>query len=192
MVEIFVKYLTDRASFTEDDLAKIAAVTVTKKLKRRQYLLHEGQICQYHAFVVSGLLRLYRVGSDATEHILRFTGENWWVSDYESFQSGLPAKGNIDALEDSQLLLWSRENWEMLRREIPAFDALQTKLMGRAIDAQADRLHAAISYSAEEKYHAFLRSFPDFHNRVPLHMVASYLGVSRETLSRVRKHDELH
>jgi CRP-like cAMP-binding protein len=192
MVETFVKYLTERASFTADDLEKIDAVTVNKKLKRRQYLLHEGQICQYHGFVVSGLLRLFRVGDDATEHILRFTGENWWVSDYESFQSGLPAKGAIDALEDSQLLLWSRENWEMLRREIPAFDALQTKLMGRAIDAQADRLHMAISATAEEKYHAFLRSFPDFYNRVPLHMVASYLGLSRETLSRVRKHDELH
>jgi CRP-like cAMP-binding protein len=108
MVETFVKYLTDRASFTEADLAKIEAVTVHKKLKRRQYLLHEGQICQYHAFVASGLLRLYRVDNNATEHILRFTGENWWVSDYESFQSGLPSKGVIDALEDSQLLLWSK------------------------------------------------------------------------------------
>ncbi|UOQ69276.1 Crp/Fnr family transcriptional regulator [Hymenobacter volaticus] len=192
MVEPFVKYLTDRASLTAADLAKIDAVTVYKKLKRRQYLLHEGQVCQYHGFVVSGLLRLFRVGADATEHILRFTGENWWVSDYESFQSGLPAKGAIDALEDSQLLLWSKDNWEMLRREIPAFDALQTQLMGRAIAAQADRLHMAISSTAEEKYQVFLRSFPDFHNRVPLHMVASYLGLSRETLSRVRKHHELH
>jgi CRP-like cAMP-binding protein len=192
MVEVFVKYLTDRASFTEADLAKIDAVTVNKKLKRRQYLLHEGQICQYNAFVASGLLRLYRVGNDATEHILRFAAENWWICDLESFHQGLPAKGAIDALEDSQLLLWSKENWEMLRREIPAFDALQTKLTSRAIDAQADRLHVAISYTAEEKYHAFLKAFPDFHNRVPLHMVASYLGLSRETLSRVRKHDELH
>jgi CRP-like cAMP-binding protein len=192
MVEVFVKYLTDRASFTEADLAKIDAVTVHKKLKRRQYLLHEGQICQYNAFVASGLLRLYRVGNDATEHILRFAAENWWICDLESFHQGLPAKGAIDALEDSQLLLWSKENWEMLRREIPAFDALQTKLTSRAIDAQADRLHVAISYTAEEKYHAFLKAFPDFHNRVPLHMVASYLGLSRETLSRVRKHDELH
>lgn len=192
MVEIFVKYLTDRASFTDADLAKIEAVTVNKKLKRRQYLLHEGQICQYNAFVASGLLRLYRVGNDATEHILRFAAENWWICDLESFHQGLPAKGAIDALEDSQLLLWSKENWEMLRSEIPAFDALQTKLTSRAIDAQADRLHVAISYTAEEKYHAFLQSFPDFHNRVPLHMVASYLGLSRETLSRIRKHDVLH
>lgn len=192
MVEIFVKYLTDRASFTDADLAKIEAVTVSKKLKRRQYLLHEGQVCQYTAFVASGLMRLYRVGNDATEHILRFAAENWWISDLESFNQELPAKGNIDALEDSQLLLWSKENWEMLRREIPAFDTLQTRLTSRAVEAQADRLHAAISYTAEEKYHAFLRSFPDFHNRVPLHMVASYLGVSRETLSRIRKQDVLH
>jgi CRP-like cAMP-binding protein len=188
MVEVFLNYLTLRGSFTDAELARIEAVTIVKKLKRRQYLLRKGEVSRYMAFVVRGSLRLYRTSDDAVEHIMRFAIENWWLNDYESFRSGLPAKGAIDALEDSVLLLWSKESWEMLRREIPAFNAMEDLLTSRNHDAMVDRLYAAISHSAEERYNEFLKSFPDFYRRVPLHMIASYLGVSRETLSRIRKH----
>lgn len=192
MIDAFLNYLTANGTFTDAELERIGAVTLVKKLKRRQYLLLQGEVCRYKAFVVSGALRLYRTSDDAVEHIMRFAIENWWLNDLESFRSGLPAKGTIDALEDSTLLLWSKENWEMLKREIPAFNALQEHLISRSFDAQGDRLYAAISQTAEERYHEFLKSFPDFYQRVPLHMIASYLGVSRETLSRIRKHASVH
>lgn len=192
MVKAFLAYLATYGPFTEAELARIEAVTVPKKLKRHQHLLHAGDVCRYEAFVVSGLLRLYRVGPDATERIMRFAAENWWICDLESFHQELPAKGAIEALEDSELLLWSKENWEALKREIPAFNALQTQVISRSLEVQCDRLHTAIGTSAKERYHEFLKSFPDFYNRVPLRMVASYLGVSRETLSRVRKQDITH
>jgi len=188
MMESFLHYLTAKGTFTDTELERIAAVTVVKKLKKRQYLLRQGEVCRFKAFVVSGSLRLYRTSDDAVEHVMRFATENWWLNDLESFRSGRPAKGAIDALEDSTLLLWSKENWELLKREIPAFNALQASLISRSLDAQGDRLYSTISYSAEERYHEFLKSFPDFYHRVPLHMIASYLGVSRETLSRIRKH----
>lgn len=188
MFEIFLNYLTARGSFTDAELEQIEAVTLVKKLKRRQHLLRKGEVCRFKAFVASGSLRLYRTGDDGVEHIMRFASENWWLNDYESFRGGLPAKGAIDALEDSYVLLWSKENWEMLKREIPAFNAMQAHLLSRSLDAQGDRLYAAISYSAEERYNDFLKSFPNFSQRVPLHMIASYLGVSRETLNRIRKH----
>lgn len=192
MVEAFLTYLTTYGPFTEAELARIEAVTIPKKLKRHQHLLQAGDVCRYEAFVVRGLLRLYRVGPDATERIMRFAAENWWICDLESFHQGLPAKGAIEVLEDSEVLLFSKENWEALKRDIPAFNALQTQVVSRSLEAQCDRLHTAIGTSAKERYHEFLKSFPDFHNRVPLRMVAAYLGVSRETLSRVRKHDMAH
>ena len=188
MVKIFLNYLTAKGSFTAAELEQIEAATLVKKLKRRQYLLRKGEVCRYMAFVVSGALRLYRTDDDAGEHILRFAIENWWLNDQESFRSGLPAKGTIDALKDSTLLVWSKENWEKLKREIPAFDALQDHLLSRNLDAQVERLYTTISHTAEERYHEFLKAFPDLYQRVPLHMIASYLGVSRETLSRIRKH----
>jgi CRP-like cAMP-binding protein len=187
MVTPFRKYLTSKAAFTNDELEQMEAGAVVKKLKRREFLLRQGDVCRDMAFVVSGCLRLYRTDEDAQEHIMRFAIENWWITDAESFRTGLPAKGAIDALEDTQLLLWSRENFERLKQEIPAFNALEGTLAGRNLDAQVNRLYTAISYSAEARYEDFVKAFPDFYRRIPLHMIASYLGVSRETLSRIRK-----
>jgi CRP-like cAMP-binding protein len=187
MFEPFATYLTAHGPFTQADLVRIASVASPKKLKRHDQLLQAGEVCRYEAFVIRGLLRLYRVGPDATERIMRFAAENWWICDLESFHQGIPAKGVIEALEDSDVLLFSKDNWEALKRDVPAFNTLQAQVISRSLEAQCDRLHTALGMSAKERYEAFVKAFPHFHNRVPLRMVAAYLGVSRETLSRVRK-----
>lgn len=187
MVDTFTTYLTTHGSFTKAELAQIAARASPRKLKRHDHLLQAGEVCRYEAFVVSGLLRLYRVGPDGTEQIMRFAAANWWMCDLESFHHGLPAKGAIEALEDSEVLLYSKETWDALKQEIPAFNALHTQVLSRSLEAHCDRLHTALGMSAKARYQAFVNAFPNFHNRVPLRMVAAYLGVSRETLSRVRK-----
>lgn len=192
MVETFRDYLTSKSPFTEAELEQLEAAALVRKLKRREYLLRPGDVCRYMAFVVRGCVRLYRTDEQAQEHILRFAIENWWMTDAESFRTGLPAQSAIDALEDTHVLLWSREDFEQLKREIPAFHALETQLGGRNLDAQVNRLYAAISHNAEERYEEFVKAFPAFYKRIPLHMIASYLGVSRETLSRIRKHTGLH
>jgi CRP-like cAMP-binding protein len=186
MVDTLLAYLTARGSFSPTELARIAAATLVKKVKRRHFLLREDEVCRHMGFVVSGSLRLYRTDERGQEHIVCFAIENGWIGDYESFQSGLPAKGAIAALEDSCLLLWSTESWERLRKEIPAFHAWQSRLVSRCFSTQLDRLYAANSRSAEARYHEFVQSFPELNQRVPLHMIASYLGVTRETLSRSR------
>lgn len=188
MVEPFRNYLTSKAAFTDAELEQLEAAAVIKKLKRREFLLPKGDVCRHMAFVVSGCLRLYRTDEAAQEHIMRFAIENWWITDAESFRTGLPAHSAIDALEDTHVLLWSRENFERLKREIPTFNAMESQLAGRNFDAQINRLYTAISQTAEERYQEFVKAFPDFYQRIPLHMIASYLGVSRETLSRIRKH----
>jgi CRP-like cAMP-binding protein len=188
MVETFRDYLTSKAAFTDAELEQLEAAAIVKKLKRREYLLQKGDVARYIAFVVSGCLRLYRTDEAAMEHILRFAVEKWWITDAESFRTGLPAEGTIEALENTHVLLWSKENFERLKREIPAFNALENQLAGRLLDAQINRLYTAISHTAEERYQEFVQAFPDFYQRIPLHMIASYLGVSRETLSRIRKH----
>ena len=188
MTEAFLHYLTAKGSFTAAELAQIAAASSARKLKRRHTLLRKGDVCRHMVFVVSGALRLYRTDEDGTEHILRFATENWWLNDHESFNSGLPAKGTIDALEDSQLLLWSKADWEQLTTDIPALDVVQSRLLSRSLEAHVNRLYTALSHSAEARYQEFVQTFPDLYQRVPLRMIASYLGVSRETLSRIRRH----
>lgn len=190
MFEIFENYITSLGSFTKEELALIRAQAIEKKIRRRQFLLQEGEVCRHKIFVTSGLLRTYRVKDDGTEHIMRFAAENSWSIDPESFNTQTPSKYNIEALEDSRVIMWSREAFMQLFVAIPALKQLSEKVMERSINENQNRIFMNISYTAEEKYEAFIRQCPDVFARVPLHMVASYLGVSRETLSRVR-HNQL-
>ena len=148
--------------------------------------MHEGEVCRFKAFVIKGLLRTYRTGDDGAEYNMRFAVENGWMLDTESYNSQLPSKYNIEALEDTEVLLWSRETMDKIFEAVPAFRSYSEKLKTSSHDANLNRILMNISYTAEEKYQEFVTSFPDVFRRIPLHMVASYLGVSRETLSRIR------
>jgi CRP-like cAMP-binding protein len=128
------------------------------------------------------------VGDNGVEHILRFAVENWWMSDRESFNNGTPSKCNIDALENCEVILIDKPDFINLLTNIPNFKKFVDTLLAKSYDAIQNRVMSNISYTAEEKYQNFITRFPDIFNRIPLHMIASYLGVSRETLSRVRSH----
>jgi CRP-like cAMP-binding protein len=186
MFEVFRNYIRDRANLTDKELDAIKVASTLKKLRKRQYLLQEGDVWQYNAFVCKGCTRMYRVGQDGAEHIMRFAVETWWVGDRESYTTVQPSKNNIDALEDSEILMWAKEDYQTLLREIPELNAFSERLITRSLIASQDRIFTTISSTAEEKYQNFLKTYPDIFNRVPLHMIASYLGVSRETLSRIR------
>lgn len=187
MFELFEKYLRSNATFTASEMQQIEAVSVVKKLRKRQYLLQEGDVWVYNAFVASGCLRTYTVDAKGAEHILNFAIENWWTGDRQSLTSGQPSRFNIDAIEDSTVVLIKNEEFERLRQAIPALNELVNDILHRSFLASQTRIHAAISYSAEEKYREFLEKFPAFALRIPQHMVASYLGMTTETLSRIRR-----
>ena len=186
MFEAFEIYLKEKADLTTDELNTVRAVSVEKKIRKRQYLLQEGDVCHYNCFIVKGCLRLYRVGEDGTEHILRFAVENWWISDRESYNTGNPSKSNIDALENAEVILIDKPDFVNLMITIPRFKSFIDRLKAVSFDASQNRIMSNISDTTEEKYKQFMTSFPDIFYRVPLGMIASYLGVSRETLSRVR------
>lgn len=186
MFESLAVYLKKEAGLSDEELELVQQVTIEKKLRKRQYLLQEGDVSNYNCFVVKGCLRLYRIGKDGAEHILRFAIENLWISDCESYNSGLPAKGNIDALEDSELLLIRKRDFDALTYTIPKLQLFRERLDAISYDHSQNRILSNISETAEEKYINFIQLYPEIYNRVPLHMIASFLGVSRETLSRVR------
>jgi CRP-like cAMP-binding protein len=186
MFEHFESYIRSKEDFTNDELKLIRSLSVMKKLRRRQLLLREGEVCQYKIFVAKGLLKNYRLKDDGTEHIMRFAPENSWTTDHQSYTHQTPSKYNIEALEDTEVVLWTLENIKELLHAIPAFKSYSDKLMANSLNAGHERILINISYTSEEKYQNFITSFPDVFRRVPLHMVASYLGVSRETLSRIR------
>ncbi|QEH40128.1 Crp/Fnr family transcriptional regulator [Chitinophaga sp. XS-30] len=187
MFESLAKYLVEKGSLTGDELRLVEEVTIPKKIRKHQYLLQEGDVSHFQSFVAKGCLRLYRVGEDGRDHIMRFAIENWWINDYSSYQSGQPSRYNIDALENSELLMIEKGKFNYLVETIPNFKNLIEQLTANNYEAHQNRIFSNISDTAEEKYDNFLRTYSTIYDRVPLHMIASFLGLSRETLSRVRQ-----
>lgn len=187
MIEVFKAYLKEKSSFSDVELKQIESVTTIKKLRKRQYLLQEGDVWKYNAFITKGCVRTYTVDEKGNEHILNFAVENWWTGDRESLFSGKPSVYNIDALEDSQVALITKENFNLLCKEIAAFNNMVTLILEKSFIVSQSRIQSFISSTAEEKYLKFLETFPHLPMRVPQGMIASYLGITAETLSRIRK-----
>jgi CRP-like cAMP-binding protein len=188
MFDYFERFLREKITISDHEMKLVHSVTVEKRLRKKQYLLQEGEVCRQNCFIVNGCLRMYRIADDGAEHMLRFAIENWWMSDRESMTTGRVSQNNIDALEDSDLLLWTKPSFDMLTNEIPAFRDYIADLLAKSFNASQQRIYINISATAEEKYLAFIKSSPRLFNRIPLHMIASYLGVSSKTLSRIRQH----
>ena len=186
MYEAFKSYLDSKISLTEEQHERIYSKSVVKKLRKRQYLLQEGDIWKNHAFVTMGLVRTYSVDEKGLEHVIAFAMENWWTGDRESLLSGQPSRFNIDAIEDSEIVLIEKHKFETICSEIPAFNDMVNCIIDRSFVASQKRIHDAISTPVEEKYANFIQRYPSFAARVPQNMIASYLGITRETLSRIR------
>jgi CRP-like cAMP-binding protein len=187
MSEVFERYLRGWVEISDEELQIIRAASTEKTLRKWQSLLHDGEVWKVNCFIATGCFRLYRFGKDGTDHTLRFGVENWWISDQESYNRGTPSQNNIEALAASTVIIWTKENWEELLSTIPALKLFYEKLLARSYETSQHRIYSLISGSAEEKYLEFQKTYPSVFNKVPLHMVASYLGISRETLSRIRK-----
>ncbi|WP_440132987.1 Crp/Fnr family transcriptional regulator [Chitinophaga sancti] len=187
MFESFKQYILERSTISESDLLKIEAVCQYKKLRKKQYLLQEGDVWKYNAFIVKGCLRTFHVDDKGNEHILNFAIENWWTGDRESLQSGLPSIYNIEALEDAEIILITKDNFDQLCKEIPAFNDMINAILQKSFVASQGRIQTFLSLGAEEKYQRFIEKYPQLALRVPQGMIASYLGITAETLSRVRK-----
>lgn len=169
------------------ELEHICAAATSRKIARKELLLKEGAVCRHKAFVVSGLVRNYFLSEDGNEYVMKFSSEYNWLVDPDSFNNGTPSRMYMEALEPSELLLWKKEDFETLRATIPLLNAFSEKVITTTMSDTQKRVLLNISASAEEKYLDFIQSYPAIAQRVPLHMIASYLGVSRETLTRVRQ-----
>jgi len=158
-----------------------------KKLRKRQYFLQEGDVCKYTGFIVKGAARTFTVDEKGHEHILKLSVENWWLADFESFYQLTPSRFNIEALEDMEILQITNAQVEEFIKPIPAFSAMQNVISQNNTIAAQKRMQSAISYSGKERYRELVNDYPHFLQRFPQNMIASYLGLSPETLSRIRK-----
>ena len=172
---------------TEAEQQQLKTFFIPKRLRKKQYLLQDGDVCLYTAFVEKGMLRSYTIDEKGNEHIIQFAVEDWWISDMYSFLTGETSSYSIEALEDSELLMINRKGFDEMLLAIPKMERFFRILTQNSLIAMQRRLSGKLSLTAEENYKNLLAGCNNIVQRVPQHMIASFLGITPETLSRIRK-----
>jgi CRP-like cAMP-binding protein len=188
MHEPLLKYIRNYSTtpLTDDEVKTIKEAFIPKKFRKRQYFLQEGEVCKYLAFILKGAMRQYSVDEKGTEHIVYLSIENWWAGDRESYIMLTPSRYFIDAWEDTDALLITRADSVKLLDAIPALREVTKRLDEKHSFALLNRVNNNISLPAEQRYAELEKKYPEFLQRFPQHIIASYLGITKETLSRVR------
>ena len=158
-----------------------------KKIKRRQFILQENDVCRYYTFVVSGLLKMYAVDKNGTEHNIQFASENEWITDTGSFHSDKPSRLYIEAIEPTIILQIDKANLIYFFENHQIFGRIFRVIIENKFTELQNRVLQNISSTAEERYLTFLEQYPNLSNRLPNTQIASYLGITPEFLSVVRK-----
>ncbi len=188
MHELLIAHIKKHSTtpLTVADIEGIKKCFTLKKLRKRQFLLQEGEVCKYFAFIVKGAMRKYTVDEKGAEHIVALSVENWWIGDRESLTNSTPSKLNIDAWEDTNVLIATKDDFVTYVSPISAISEMLRELDYRHALALQKRIGSNISQSAEQRYYDLASTYPEFVQRFPQHIIASYLGITKETLSRVR------
>jgi CRP-like cAMP-binding protein len=173
-------------TLTSTEVDVLTTLFVHRKFRKHQYLLQEGEVSTHDNFVVKGLCRTYRVDEKGQEHILRFSPEEWWAGDLASFLGGEPSAYNVDCIEDTEVLRITYADLDTLFERVPKMNKYFRVLYQNSIISYNIRLASNLSKSASDRYHEFIERYPAIGQRVPNHQIASYLGITPQSLSRLR------
>ena len=186
-IQPLITYFEKFLPLEEEEISFLESVFKERKVRRRQFILQEGDVCKVNSFVVEGCLKMYMVDENGKEHNLQFAVENWWIGDIGSFHSEQPSKLYIEAIESSVILQIKKEDQLKLFVDFPKFNRIFRVFTENALISFQIRVLQNISSTAEERYLDFRERYPYFLNRISNVQIASYLGVTPEFLSTIRK-----
>ena len=186
MFDSINKHVLKHVDLSEEEISFFNSLLEFKKVPKKTILLHEGDICNFEAFINKGCIRNYYIDENGFEVILQFAIEDWWVSDIASFHNHTPADMFIETLEDCELLILSPQTKEQLLKEVPKLERMFRLMVQKNLAVLQKRFLKTITNSAQEKYLDFINRYPTIPQRVAQHYIASYLGISAEFLSKVR------
>ncbi|WP_233131810.1 Crp/Fnr family transcriptional regulator [Robiginitalea sediminis] len=191
MAEVMVtelrKYISGFVALTDQEMELVLTAFEYRQVPRRTQLLRAGEVCSFEAFILSGCAREYYVDDKGSEHTVEFALERWWISDIYSFENQVPSRVSIETLEDTELLVLSPETKASLLEEVPKMERMFRLMMQRHLNVVKNRLLRNMSDTAMDRYLLFLERYPDVIRRVPQYYIASYLGISQEFLSKLRR-----
>lgn len=182
-----ISYLSEILELSPEQIQLCGSMYTSKKIAKGETLLHEGEVCEYTFFVEKGLLRMFSVDKNGKDHIIQFAPEKWMISDRSSLFFGEKSKYYIDAVEESVVMQLSPDFFKNLFLQIPESTFNTDLMLHNHVRNLQNRVNALLAETAEERYLNFIKMYPDLMMRVPQWMVASYLGITPESLSRVRK-----
>ncbi|KQR94633.1 Crp/Fnr family transcriptional regulator [Chryseobacterium sp. Leaf180] len=180
-------YLSKILEIPEDRLNLCGVQYETRDISKHDFLLQAGEVCKYTFYVQKGLLRMYSIDKNGKEHIIQFAPENWLISDRSSLHFHEKSVYYIEAVEDSEILFLPEDFFNKLLNEFPNSIEKNNLILQKHVKSLQDRINSLLGETAEERYLKFIKMYPDLMMRVPQWMIASYLGITPESLSRVRK-----
>lgn len=186
MYNQIIQNISNTASLGKDEIDHFISLLKYRKIKKNQFLLQQGEIARFDSYVNKGCLKSSFIDKKGEEHIVQFAIEDCWITDYESLINRTPARLEVLALEDSELLQIDNNSYELLFDSYPGFERICRKKTQRSLASLYRCLISFMSSSAEERYLEFIRQHPGFVNRIPQYQIASYLGITPEYLSRIR------
>ncbi|WP_134091152.1 Crp/Fnr family transcriptional regulator [Olivibacter sp. XZL3] len=187
MFQIFKAHLDKFITISEEEFVAISRFFEAKSVKKKENLLEEGQHCKSNYFVSKGLLRKFFINEKGVEQTTQFAIENWWMTDDFAYEHQLKTAFYIQTVEDTDLLHIRKDRQSRLLEEHPLMEKYFRCIYQRAYAATQMRIKFLYDFSREELYHHFCRSQPQFLQRVPQYLIASYLGITPEYLSEIRK-----
>lgn len=185
----FIDHAKKFVTLTDEECERIIPYLTYQSIKKKEHLLKAEQVCSANYFITKGCLRYYFIKEDGTEQVVQFGIEDWWMTDYVSFDRQTPSLFAIQALENTDVIKLEREAMDKLLEVVPKLERYFRIVLQKAYAASQLRIHYIYNLTGEERYIQFSSSFPDFMQRVPQYMLASYLGFTPEFLSRVRSRE---
>ncbi|WP_435624075.1 Crp/Fnr family transcriptional regulator [Flagellimonas sp.] len=187
MFKEILEHVEEIIRLNESEKERFTSILIKKKLRKRQFLIQEGDSVKYEYFVASGCLKAYEVDDNGDEHIIQFAKENWWISDFKAFFEEGKATLNIDTIEESIVYGIEKQDLENLFLDVPKFDRFFRIKLTSAFVALQNRILSSMDKSNSERYLDFQKTYPNLERRIPNYMIANYLGIKPESLSRIRK-----
>ncbi len=185
-IEPLLKYINKYVSLTQEETDFLVSKVIYRKYLKGQYLVQQGDVCKYSCFVISGCTKTFYMDEEGQEHIMMFSIEDWWTSDMSSFINQTPADFNIQYLENTELIMISYEALEELYEHIPKLERCFRQIIEKAFIASQKRIVRNLSMTAKDRYVYFRDQYPQIEQRIPQYMVASYLGITKEFLSKIK------
>ena len=181
-----IDYINRIIELTKEEEQKLCELLTYRKLLKGQYFLQQGDVCKYSGFVVSGCTKTFYVDDEGQEHVVMFSVEDWWTSDMGSYIAQKPADFNVQCIENTALIQFSFENQEIMLREIPKLERFFRIIVQKALVASQKRIVRNLSMSAKDRYLFFRKEYPQIEQRIPQYLIASYLGITKEFLSKIK------